>query len=507
MRPDRAAGILLHPTSLPGPHGSGDLGAEAYRFVDWLASAGQRLWQMLPIGEIGSGNSPYMSPSSSAGNVLLIDLHRLAQHGWLQPQQLQTVPGLHEDRVDYPHVRAFRMQRLYQASVRFFAQPADAHREDFERFCAAERHWLDDYALFMALQHSERGRTWNEWDPPLARREADALRAAAAERREALRFWKFCQWNFRLQWSELRAYAHQRGVRLIGDLPIFPALQSAEVWANQRLFELDEGGRPTAVAGVPPDYFSATGQRWGNPLYRWSAHEASGYAWWIERLRALTQLVDLVRIDHFRGFAAHWEIPAAETTAINGRWRPGPGARLFDALVAAFGELPVIAEDLGVITDDVVELRRRFGLPGMHVLQFAFESDAANPHLPHRCAPDSVIYTGTHDNDTAVGWWRRASGHEKRFAMLYLGTDGHEIHWDLIRAASASVAAMTVVPMQDVLGLDGSHRLNRPGAASGCWEWRVRASQLPPGAAERLARLAAAHGRCDFSRAAVDGDI
>lgn len=506
MKHDRAAGILLHPTSLPGPYGSGDLGEEAYRFVDWLEAAGQRLWQVLPIGEVGVGNSPYMSPSSFAGNVLLIDLDRLAHEGWLQPEELQPAPELQPTRVDYPQARAFRMQRLVLASGRFFAQAPDSRHEDFESFCEAERNWLDDYALFMALQHDAHGRTWNEWDEPLARREPDALRAAARDRRDALRFWKFCQWNFRLQWSALRAHAHRRGVRLVGDLPIFPALQSVEVWVDQPLFELDPRGRPTVIAGVPPDYFSATGQRWGNPLYRWSEHEKSGYVWWIERLRALIRLVDIVRIDHFRGFAAHWEIPADESTAVNGRWRPGPGAQLFDALAAALGDLPVIAEDLGVITDDVVELRRRFGLPGMHVLQFAFGSDATNPHLPHRCTPDSVIYTGTHDNDTAVGWWAGLSAREKRFATLYLGTEGHEIHWDLIRAASSSVAAMTIVPMQDVLGLDAAHRLNRPGAGSGCWEWRMTASQLKAEDAERLAGLAAAHGRCDFLRAAIDVD-
>jgi 4-alpha-glucanotransferase len=504
MKFDRASGVLLHPTSLPGPHGSGDLGRSAHRFVDWLAVAGQRLWQVLPIGEVGSGNSPYMSPSSFAGNVLLIDLHRLLAEGWLDPEHLDPVAGLQETRVDYPQVRAFRMQRLHQAGASFFARHRDPRHEDFDRFCEAERGWLDDYALFMALALDAHGRSWNEWDPALVRREPAALRTAAHDRHDEVRFWKFCQWNFRRQWNDLRAHAHRRGIRIVGDLPIFPALHSAEVWANQELFELNEQGRPLVIAGVPPDYFSATGQRWGNPLYRWPEHERRGFAWWVERLRALIGLVDIVRIDHFRGFAAHWEIPASEGTAINGRWCPGPGARLFDALTAALGKLPVIAEDLGVVTDDVVELRRRFELPGMHVLQFAFGDDARNPHLPHRCTPDAVIYTGTHDNDTAVGWWRSASPREQRFAKLYLGTDGHEIHWDLIRAASSSVAEFSVVPLQDVLGLDGAHRLNRPGIASGCWEWRMSWSQIRPEHAERLAGLSSVHGRCEISHAALD---
>ena len=504
MKFERASGVLLHPTCLPGPHGCGDLGQQAHRFVDWLAAAGQRLWQVLPIGEVGLGNSPYMSPSSFAGNVLLIDLHRLLAEGWLPAEQLHPEPGLHETRVDYPRVRAFRMHRLRQASACFFTLPHDPRHEEYARFCEAERSWLDDYALFMALAHDAQWRPWNEWDAALARREPSALHRAVQDRHEPIRFWKFCQWNFRRQWNELRAHAHRRGVRIIGDLPIFPALHSAEVWANQSLFELDAHGHPTVIAGVPPDYFSATGQRWGNPLYRWSEHERRGYDWWIERLRALIALVDIVRIDHFRGFAAHWEIPASEHTAVNGHWCPGPGARLFDALTAALGRLPVIAEDLGVVTDDVVELRRRFELPGMHVLQFAFAGDARNPHLPHRCTPDAVIYTGTHDNDTAVGWWHSASPRERRFASLYLGTDGHEIHWDLIRAASSSVAAFSVAPMQDVLGLDGAHRLNRPGAATGCWEWRLSWSQVQSDHGERLAGLSAIHDRSDIGHAALD---
>jgi 4-alpha-glucanotransferase len=505
MRLERAAGVLLHPTCLPGPHGCGDLGEAAYHFVDWLVSAGQRYWQVLPIGEVGPGNSPYMSPSSFAGNVLLIDLRRLATEGWLNDEELQAPAALQDGRVRFDATRAFRLDRLRRASERFFAQSRGARREPFDAFCQEQRHWLDDYALFTSLAQAGQGRPWSEWDAPLARRTPGALERAAREHRHQIGFWKFCQWKFRRQWNDLRRYAHRHGVRLIGDLPIFPALQSAEVWAEPALFELDPHGRPTVVAGVPPDYFSATGQRWGNPLYRWPEHEARGFRWWIERLKALTDLVDVVRIDHFRGFSASWEIPADQPTAIHGRWRDGPGPRLFEALGAALGPLPLIAEDLGVVTDDVTELRRRFELPGMHVLQFGFGSDADNPHLPHRCARNAVIYTGTHDNDTTVGWWRSAGAREKHFASLYLGTDGREINWDLIRAASASVADLAIVPMQDVLGLDGAHRLNCPGEASGCWEWRLSWSQVEPWHFRRLAALAAVHGRCELSRADLAG--
>jgi 4-alpha-glucanotransferase len=458
---------------------------------------------VLPIGEVGPGNSPYMSPSSFAGNVLLIDLGRLAANGWLQRRELQPGDGLQDHRVRFDAVRAFRLERLRRASERFFGQPRGPQREAFDAFCHEQRHWLDDYALFMSLAQAAHGRPWSEWDAPLARREPGALRQAARQHALQAGFWKFCQWNFRRQWNDLRRHAHGCGVRLIGDLPIFPALQSAEVWAEPALFELDTHGRPTVVAGVPPDYFSASGQRWGNPLYRWPEHEQHGYRWWIDRIKALTDLVDVVRIDHFRGFAACWEIPADQPTAIHGRWKDGPGARLFEALGAALGPLPLIAEDLGVVTDDVTALRRRFELPGMHVLQFGFGSDAGNPHLPHRCARNAVIYTGTHDNDTAVGWWRSAGAREKRFASLYLGSDGREIHWDLVRAASGSVADLAIFPMQDVLGLDSAHRLNRPGDASGCWEWRLSWSQVEPWHAEKLAELGAVYGRCDLALAAL----
>ncbi|HEX6707369.1 MAG TPA: 4-alpha-glucanotransferase [Albitalea sp.] len=491
----RSSGVLLHPTSLPGPHGSGDFGADAYRFVDWLASAGQRLWQILPLGGIGPGNSPYMSSSAFAGNVLLIDLDELRQRGWLSASDVEPVAGLSPRRVDFGVVVPFRMERLARAAARFAANASTADRASLDAFCAGHASWLDDYALFMALADHHGWRDWSDWPSQLAFRDPAALAVACGEHAARIAFWKFCQWCFFRQWLALRAHANDRGVQVVGDAPIFIAYQSAEVWARPDLFELDAKGKPTVIAGVPPDFFSATGQRWGNPLYRWSAHARDGHAWWIERVRRTFELVDIVRIDHFRGFAGYWEIPAGEPTAENGRWLPGPGPALFDALHAAIGRMPIIAEDLGLITPDVDALRKQFGFPGMRILQFAFDAGSGNHFLPHNHASDTVVYTGTHDNDTTVGWWDKASAHERRHVADYLQTDGHEIHWDLIRAACASVGDMAVHPMQDVLGLGGEHRMNYPGKSEGYWEWRFGWDQVRPEQAERLRTLCALYRR------------
>jgi 4-alpha-glucanotransferase len=495
MRLPRASGVLLHPTSLPGPHGSGDLGREARIFVDWLVTAGQTLWQVLPLGGIGPGNSPYMSNSAFAGNPLLIDLQELHQQGWLDAADLVPVPGLLAAWIDYAVVYPFRMERLARAARRFAAQGSTAQRADFEHFRNEHRDWLDDYTLFMALCEHHAWVDWCEWPAPLARRDPKALAAAREAHAERIAFWEFCQWRFFRQWAALHAYANGKGVRIIGDAPIFIAYLSAEVWANPALFELDPVGRPTVVAGVPPDFFSATGQRWGNPLYRWSEHAEDGYAWWIERVRRSMELVDILRIDHFRGFAAHWEIPVAEPTAVHGRWVPGPGEALFDAIGRALGPLPIIAEDLGVITPDVVALRRRFGFPGMCILQFAFGGDASNPYLPHHHEHDTVVYTGTHDNDTVAGWWSKAGDRERNFARGYLATDGHDMPWVMIRTAMASVADTCVHPMQDVLALPSECRMNHPGHASGWWTWRLESSRVRPWHAERLAGFAQLYGR------------
>jgi 4-alpha-glucanotransferase len=495
MRFPRASGVLLHPTSLPGPHGSGDLGPGAYHYVDWLASARQTLWQILPLGGIGPGNSPYMSSSAFAGNVLLIDLGELQQRGWLEVADLAPAPGFDEARVDYASVVPYRMERLGRAARRFAATASAADCADFDSFCAGHSAWLADHALFMALSECHPGQTWSDWDPALVARAPAALAAAAHKYAPAVGFWQFCQWCFFRQWLALKAYANGRGVQIIGDMPIFIAYHSVEVWARPELFELDAAGRPTVVAGVPPDAFSATGQRWGNPMYRWAAHAQEGYAWWIDRVRRCFELVDRVRIDHFRGFAGYWEIPASEPVAINGRWLPGPGAPLFQAIADALGPLPVIAEDLGVITPDVVALRHAFDFPGMRVLQFAFGGNNGNLYLPHNFEPDSVVYTGTHDNDTTRGWWSQVGDGERHHARAYLGSDAGEIHWDFIRAACASVADTAVYPMQDVLGLDGAARMNFPGHGEGFWEWRFSWAQVQPVHAERLAQLCALYRR------------
>lgn len=499
MRFPRSSGILLHPTSLPGSSGSGDFGAHAYHFVDWLVSAGQKMWQILPLGGIGPGNSPYMSSSAFAGNLLLIDLEELRSLGWLDADELLPDPDFKAQKVDYGLVHEYRMARLRIAASRFHADKQH-HQAEFAAFCAAEQSWLDDYALFMALAKKFAWQDWGHWAPDLARREKTALQKAAVELADEIEFWSFCQWCFYRQWRRLKRYANERGVQIVGDMPIFIAYQSADVWTHQELFELGEDNQPTVVAGVPPDYFSATGQRWGNPLYRWQAHEQEAYAWWIKRMRKTIEQVDIVRIDHFRGFAGYWEIPATEQTAINGKWMPGPGEKLFNAIQDALGTLPIIAEDLGVVTSDVVALLEQFNLPGMRILQFAFGGGTDNPYLPHNFIHNTVVYGGTHDNDTAIGWLASLSQRERTFACKYLGVEGKEINWELIHAASQSVADIAIHSFQDVLGLGGEHRMNLPGKSEGYWEWRYTWEQVEPACSERLYEISALHGRCATDR-------
>lgn len=495
----RASGILLHPTSLPGRFGSGDLGADAYRFVDWLASARQTYWQMLPLGEIGPGNSPYMSRSAFAGNLLLIDLAELVEQGWLEQDDLEQLPDFSCDRIDFSLMQSFRMEQLHRAAIRFFAIKNNSIRREFNSFCKAECGWLRDYALFMAIAEHQDGQEWNSWPEALLHRDEQALCNFEIQHVDEIGFWKFCQWCFARQWFRLKEYANKRGIRIIGDVPIFVAYQSADVWAHQKLFQLDDNGRPTVVAGVPPDYFSETGQLWGNPIYRWEEHEATGYTWWAERMGQALRFADIVRVDHFRGFAGYWEIPAGAPNAIGGKWMCGPGANLFNALVQRFPQLPIIAEDLGIITPDVVELRDQFGLPGMRVLQFAFGDNDANPFLPHNYVQNTVAYTGTHDNDTTVGWWESLPAHEKDSAQRYLKTDGQAIHWDMMRALSESIANAVIYPLQDVLGLSSAHRMNFPGKPSGNWEWRFSWMQINPEYTQHLEELTSKCGRSTIS--------
>ena len=499
MKFPRNSGVLLHLTSLPGPCGSGDMGADAYHFVDWLRGAGQKLWQILPLGGIGPGNSPYMSSSAFAGNLLLIDMVDLKQRGWLIDEDLTCDPAFETQRLNFAAVWPWRMDRLARAAQRFARAPAGnsptADLAECEAFCKAQADWLDNYALFMSLAEHFNWQDWCEWPGGLAHRTPAAMADARAQHADRIAFWKFCQWRFFAQWNKLRAYANSHDVKIVGDTPIFIAYQSAEVWARQDLFDLTTDGRPRVVAGVPPDYFSATGQRWGNPLYLWAAHAAENYAWWVERVRRTFELVDIVRIDHFRGFASYWEVPAEEPTAVKGQWLPGPGAPLFQAIHKALGPLAIIAEDLGEVTPDVEALRQEFALPGMRILQFAFGDDSCNNFLPHRHQNDTVVYTGTHDNDTTRGWWASASAHERSHLCDYLGVDGTDVHWDLIRASSASVADTAVHPMQDILGLGTECRMNLPGKGEGYWEWRFDWTQVEPEHASRLMHLTRIYGR------------
>lgn len=491
----RRSGILLHPTSLPGPHGSGDLGPSAQHFVDWLAHAGMRVWQVLPLNPIGPGNSPYASVSAFACNPLLVALEPLQACGWLD---LEAPPDFPSERVDFEHVVPWRIAQLRRAWAGFQKQATEAERSEWATYCQAQAHWLDDYALFMvidAAQQAQHGwRAWPDWDPPLAQRDARALSTVRREQADEYGFWCFTQWCFERQWSALRHYAAAKDIRIIGDLPIFVAHHSADCWARPDLYQLDAKGFPTEVAGVPPDFFSPTGQRWGNPLYRWERFQAEGFNWWIDRMRRQLALADIVRIDHFRGFVSYWAIPADSPDAVSGRWVPAPGLPLFESIHHALGPLPVIAEDLGLITPDVEALREALGLPGMRIAQFGFSADADHPFLPHNYPSDCVAYTGTHDNDTLRGWWHSATERERQFASAYLRSGEDRLHIELWRALLASAAAMVVLPLQDALGLDGRHRFNTPGQI-GAWEWRFDWSWVPPHRAAELARDNAAFGR------------
>jgi 4-alpha-glucanotransferase len=503
MQFSRCSGILLHPTSLPGNFGVGDLGPEAYRFADFLADTRQGVWQVLPLGPTGYGDSPYQCFSAFAGNPLLVSLERLVESGDLSPADLaKDLPPFPECQVDFGWAIQYKFPLLRKAAANFHTHASHERRKDYEDFCRRSESWLDNYALFIALKAAHGGEAvWNHWERDIAKRQPEALARWRVRLAQEIAVQKFAQYQFAKQWSDLKAYCHARGIRLMGDIPIFVAHDSADVWAYPELFHLDAHGNPSALSGVPPDYFSASGQLWGNPLYRWEAMAEIDFAWWIDRFRAALQLVDIIRLDHFRGFEAYWEIPAGEKTAVNGKWVKGPGARLFEAVQRTLGDLPIIAETLGVITPEVIALRDRFGFPGMGILQFAFGADPQSPDFkPHNFSRNFAVYTGTHDNDTTIGWWtstgvgdstRSAENlrAEREFARKYLHTGGDEMNWALIRTALASVADIAVTPLQDVLGLGSEARMNLPARPSGNWRWRFRSGQLTPEVAARLREL------------------
>jgi 4-alpha-glucanotransferase len=499
----RLSGVLLHPTSLPSPFGIGDLGPEAYEFVDFLVAAGQSLWQVLPLGPTGYGDSPYACYSAFAGNTLLISPEQLVKEGLLDAA---PPPAIKTYQIDFGEAHKIKEQ-LLQSAYQLYTKTTDTVlRSAFETFAQVQAHWLEDYALFRALKDAHGGVAWNEWEPALIRRTPSAIARAREKLRDEVEAHMFYQFLFFRQWFALKSYCNARDIRIIGDLPIFVAQDSADVWTNPEQFKLDKNGKPLVVAGVPPDYFSSTGQLWGNPLYNWPRMQADGFKWWIERVRATLTVVDIARVDHFRGFAACWEIPGGDETAERGEWVEAPGRELFTTIRRTLGELPLIAEDLGVITPDVIELREEFGFPGMRILQFGFGTDATNIDLPHNYVQNVVAYTGTHDNDTTVGWFRSVAGEgstrtakqierERKFCIEYLDSDGEEIHWDFIRTVLASVADTAIVPLQDLLGLGTEARMNLPNSTEGNWVWRYEPGVLTDKIAIRLKELSELYGR------------
>ena len=502
MSNPRSSGILLHPTSLPGPFGIGDLGDEAYRFVDFLQSTGQALWQILPLGPTGYGNSPYASYSAFAGNTLLISPERLARAGLLTEGDFRDVPDFPNNQVDFDQVVALKKSLLLKAYQRFKQIQPPQLVSACNKFSSRENYWLEDYALFQTLKDGHDGRPWTDWVPALVRRDEKELTDVRQTFADAIEANKFYQFLFFQQWAELKAYCGQHDIKSIGDLPIFVAHDSADVWTNPEQFKLEADGLPTVVAGVPPDYFSKTGQLWGNPLYNWKQMASNRFLWWVRRVSATLKMVDLVRIDHFRGFASCWEIPAGDRTAEYGQWVAAPGTQLFQAIKKSLGEVPIIAEDLGVITPDVDKLRDDFGFPGMRVLQFAFgDAKPTNVHLPHNYPRNVVAYTGTHDNDTTVGWLNSLThsathgAKERTFCLDYLNSEGKEPHWDFIRAVLASVADTAIIPLQDLLGLGSEARMNLPNSKEGNWKWRFQTGALTDDLAKRMKRLCELYGR------------
>ncbi len=497
---ERASGILLHPTSLPGKYGIGTLGQEAFRFIDFLVKAKQKYWQVLPLGPTGYANSPYQCFSAHAGNPNLIDLDLLVTRHLLQQEDLNEIPDTGEGKVDFGSLQTVRSPLLEKAFHVFTEHASPTEKLRLRNFIKEQSHWINDYALFRAIKEHFNQKPWYLWDEPVKRKEPEAVKHFQSVLQERIEYHKFLQYLFFIQWIDVREYAHKKKIRIIGDIPLYVAYDSADAWGNPDLFEFDERRIPSRVGGVPPDYFSETGQLWGNPLFRWDVLKKTGYAWWIERIKTNLLLFDIIRFDHFRGFAAYWAIPNSENTAINGQWITGPGRDFFDTLQQVFIDLPIIAEDLGVITPDVEELRDTFNLPGMKILEFAFGSSEANDYLPHNYPKNCVVYTGTHDNDTIVSWFRELKEDDRKYVLNYLNSNGSDINWAFIRLAWASVANTAIVPMQDLLGLDSSGRMNLPGTTANNWIWRARSSDFSDQVAEKLAHLTQIYERINKSK-------
>jgi 4-alpha-glucanotransferase len=493
----RASGILVHPSSFPGRFGIGDLGLEAYRFIDFLQASSHKYWQVLPLSPTGYGNSPYMCYSAIAGNPLLISPDKLVDDQLLSQVDFMDLPEFAAHKIDFTSASLTKIELLKKACNNFKEQATLAQKQEFDHFCQSKAAWLDEYALFMAIKDAYDSVSWNFWPVELAKRERSALAKAKKELAAEIFYYKFVQYEFFAQWSSLKTYANTYGIEIIGDIPIYVSHDSADVWANPDIFCLDvETGAVALMAGVPPDYFSATGQLWGNPVYNWEELEKQEFKWWVDRFQAMLTYVDIIRIDHFRGFESYWTIPQGEETAVNGQWLTGPGESLFTAIKEKLGKLPVLAEDLGIITPEVETLRDKFEFPGMKVLQFAFGSDPGNPFLPFNFTRNSVVYTGTHDNDTTIGWFNTASDYEKQNLLLYLGDVCAEgVHWDLIRLALSSIANQVIIPLQDILGLGTEARMNYPSTASGNWEWRYSPEVLTQELSDRLDRLNYIYGR------------
>ncbi len=504
----RLSGILLHPTSLPSRFGIGDMGPSAYTFADFLARTGQSLWQILPLGHISFGNSPYMCLSAFAGNPYLISPQKLVDDGYLDSSDIERIPDFPNDRVDYAMAIDYKLNLLRKT---FDKRDKKASLEDYYGFCEKNSFWLDDYALFVSLKSIHNLKPWTMWEQNASDHDPQNLAIWRNRLAEDIEFWKFTQYLFFKQWNDLKMYCERNGISIIGDIPVYVAHDSAEVWANRDLFYLDDLGNPLVVAGVPPDYFSATGQRWGNPIYRWEKMEKRGFLWWIDRFRINFSMVDMVRLDHFRGFEAYWEIPAHEPTAENGRWIKGPGKKLFDAVHNALGNVNMIAEDLGVITAEVDSLRDELGYPGMRILQMAFGTDPkASEYRPHNHIHNCAVYTASHDHNTTVGWFTAKSGSqstqseqeiqsERNLVRKYLNTDCNQIHWDMIRLAMSSVARICVIPLQDILGLGTETRMNMPGTTKGNWEWRFTQEMISGEIENKLRYLAELYERSSGS--------